>query len=126
MSNVRKNKRDPREKEIPDQSNVSVGVAIDHTRGNQCDTYCTGSIKQGKDSNVMAVADEEISKSVYHNDLEGVSHSGSALQRTQDIDEINIAGRVTKICEQDRGFTAVLCPVVDEVEHRLPEDSFVR
>ena len=126
MSDICEDERDPRQEEVPDQAGMSAGVAVYHACGYQCDTYCTGSIKQGKDSNGMTVADEEISKSVYHNDLEGVSHSGSALQRTQEIDEINIAGRVTKICEQDRGFTAVLCPVVDEVEHRLPENSFVR
>jgi len=45
------------------------------------------------------------------------------LQFTQKVNQIDMAGRVTVIGQEGSGFTAMLCAVVDNMNHRLPEYS---
>jgi len=38
-------------------------------------------------------------------------------------DEIDIARRVTQLCKHGGGFASVLCAVINDMRHRLPQDS---
>jgi hypothetical protein len=66
MSQVRKDKRNPRKKEIPDQPEVAARVTVCNSCQNQTNTDSAGCIEQGEHGNVMPVADEEVSESVKH------------------------------------------------------------
>jgi len=66
MCKIAKNKRKPRQEEVPDQTEMPGRITVRHTRRDQSDTYGTSHIQQDKDCHVMPVAKEKIPKSIGH------------------------------------------------------------
>lgn len=124
MGNVGKDERNPGEEEIPDQAEVPVRIAVCHSCQNECDAHRAGNIEQYKDREAMPVAKNEIMKSVSHERIE--SFQGGSMILDQIPDQVNVAGGAPAAGEDGGGFGLVLRAVVDEVCHRLPQDSFVR
>ena len=69
MGYVRKNERNPRQEEIPDQPGVPARIAVCHPGRNQAYTNDTSCIEQGEHGNVVPISNKEITKSIEHNNI---------------------------------------------------------
>jgi hypothetical protein len=69
MGDICENEWNPGKEQVPDQADVPPRFAVCHARADQPDAHGARGVEQDEYSNVMPVADGEISNSIDHESI---------------------------------------------------------
>src|SRR5215207_9254860 len=85
MRKVRQHERNPREKEIPDQPQMTSGFTVGDARRDQCNTECAGQIQQCKHCYAVAITNEGRTEASEHTILMSLRGGRSPTKQSPGI-----------------------------------------
>ena len=93
-----------------------AGVAVGDAGCNEHDTNEACQVEQHENGNTIAMA-KNIVRSVLHKFV-GARYSRPLF--VEKINHIHVTRRAAEIRQQSRGFSTMLCAVIDDMHHHLP------